>query len=132
MADAILPIASSPIGHTYWLTCECRDIGYGAGTGEGEFVYRGGPDDWGKHEFEPVDGGPVIYLFPDEIKDMYSTELDSGGPGMTDLPEVTVEAVTATLTEAGLPISERPSEMSWDRTPGVHAGEIMCGGSRRE
>ena len=50
---------------------------------------------------------------------------------MTDLPEVTVEAVTATLTEAGLPISERPSEMSWDRTPGVHAGEIMCGGSPR-
>ena len=69
---------SLPIGHTYWLTCECRDIGYRVETGDGEFMYRGGPDDWGKHEFEPVDGGPVIYLFPDEIKDMYSTELDSG------------------------------------------------------
>jgi hypothetical protein len=54
-------------GHCYRISYECRDIGYGPEDGYGEFVYRGLIDDWGKHEFSPVGGGPEIYLFPDEI-----------------------------------------------------------------
>jgi hypothetical protein len=50
---------------------------------------------------------------------------------MADLPEVTVEAVTEILASTGLPISEQPNEMSWDRTPGVHTGPCMAGGPRR-
>ena len=62
-------IADLEINHSYWITYECRDIGCGVEAGDGEFVYRGVFDDWGKHEFTPVGGGPAIYLFPDEIKD---------------------------------------------------------------
>lgn len=60
-------LASLEIGRCYWISYECRDIGYGVETGCGEFVYRGPSGDWGKHEFTPVGGGPPIYLFPDEI-----------------------------------------------------------------
>jgi hypothetical protein len=58
------------IGHAYWIDYACRDIGYGTETGSDEFVYRGQSDHWGKHEFTPVGGGPVIYLFPDEIAEV--------------------------------------------------------------
>jgi hypothetical protein len=64
-------VASLEVGRCYWVTYECRDIGYGIEADYAEFVYRGGPDWTGKHEFEPVGGGPTIYLFPDEIKDAY-------------------------------------------------------------
>lgn len=56
-------------GRAYQITYECRDIGYGAESGIGEFVYRGQTDPWGKHEFTPVGRGETIYLFPDEIID---------------------------------------------------------------
>ncbi len=57
-------------GRCYQIAYECRDIGYGVETADGEFVYRG-YGDWGKHAFTPTDGGPAIYLFPDEITDAY-------------------------------------------------------------
>lgn len=56
---------------TYWISYECRDVGYGPENGYAEFVYRGGPDWTGKREFEPVGGGPVIFLFPDEITNLH-------------------------------------------------------------
>jgi hypothetical protein len=57
------------VGCTYWITYQCRDIGYGPETGDGEFIYCGLFDGWGKHEFQPADGdGPALYLFPDEIR----------------------------------------------------------------
>lgn len=58
------------VGYAYWVTYDCRDIGYGSEQGSNEYVYRGGPDWTGKHEFTPVGGGPPIYLFPDEITDV--------------------------------------------------------------
>ena len=58
-------------GRTYWISYECRDIGYGPENGYNEFVYRGGPDWTGKYEFQPVGGGSTIYLFPDEIEDVH-------------------------------------------------------------
>ena len=63
VADA--PIRSAEISY------ECRDVGYGPENGYAEFVYRGGPDWTGKREFEPVGGGPVIFLFPDEITNLH-------------------------------------------------------------
>lgn len=58
------------IGHTYWITWECRDIGDGVEKGGGEYVYRGWAD-WGKHAFTPIGDGPERYLFPDEVKDAH-------------------------------------------------------------
>lgn len=58
-------------GCAYWVGYRCRDIGYGIEEGHAEFVYRGGPDWTGKHEFAPVGGGPTIYLFPDEIEEAW-------------------------------------------------------------
>ena len=62
--------ASLVVGHCYWIAYECRNIGYDVEAGDGEFVYRGLFDDWGKHQFTPAGGGPAIYLFPDEITEM--------------------------------------------------------------
>jgi hypothetical protein len=56
-------------GRAYRISYECRDIGYGVESGDGEFVYRGASDAWGKHAFTPIGGGQEIYLFPDEITD---------------------------------------------------------------
>ena len=61
------PADSLLTGHCYWITYQCRDIGYGTETGHGEYVYRGPSGHWGKHEFTPANGGPAIYLFPDDL-----------------------------------------------------------------
>lgn len=53
--------------HVYIIHYRCRDIGYGVEEGFAEVVYRGLFDSWGKHEWQPVDGAPTIYLFEDEI-----------------------------------------------------------------
>ena len=63
----VTDLAALEINHAYQITYECRDIGYGVEAGEGEFIYRGQFDAWGKHEFSPVDGGATVYLFPDEV-----------------------------------------------------------------
>lgn len=63
------PEAMEP-GRAYWVTYECRDIGYGVERGHAEFTYRD-PASWGKHQFDPAGGGEPIYLFSDEIKDAY-------------------------------------------------------------
>lgn len=60
------------VGRAYWVTWTGRDIGYGVEEGYREYVYRGGPDWTGKHEFAPVGGGDTVYLFPDEITDVSS------------------------------------------------------------
>ncbi|HVH53222.1 MAG TPA: hypothetical protein VNA32_03735 [Actinomycetota bacterium] len=51
-------------GELYHVEYECRDIGYGAVSGEDHFVYRG-IEGGGKHVFEQ--GDSTIYLFEDEI-----------------------------------------------------------------
>jgi hypothetical protein len=65
------PQTQMEVGCAYWITYECRDIGYGIESGYSEFVYRGGPDWTGKFQFDPLDGEAPIYLFPDEIKDAW-------------------------------------------------------------
>jgi hypothetical protein len=62
-----MDLAALEAGRSYWITYECRDIGYGVESGDGEFVYRGASDGWGKHAFTPAGGGPTIYLFADEV-----------------------------------------------------------------
>jgi hypothetical protein len=64
-------IADLEVDRACTIAWESRDIGYGIESGFGEFVYRGGPDWTGKHTFTPADGQDPIYLFPDEIKDLY-------------------------------------------------------------
>ncbi len=54
-------------GKVYFLTYRCRDIGYGIEEGYEECIYRGLFDGWGKHEWQPVDGSPSLYLFVDEV-----------------------------------------------------------------
>lgn len=54
-------------GRVYWVKWRARDIGYGIERGSDEYIYRGGPDTWGKYEFQPVGGGETVYLFGDEI-----------------------------------------------------------------
>lgn len=56
-------------GERYRVTYRCRDIGYGIEEGEDTFVYQGVESLAGKHIFEPVNQGPTIYLFTDEIVD---------------------------------------------------------------
>ena len=63
-----MDLAALEAGRSYWITYECRDIGYGVEAGVGVFVYRGPDGGWGKHAFTPDAWGPEIYLFPDEIK----------------------------------------------------------------
>jgi len=48
----------------------CRDIGYGIERGTVYGFWTGAIDTWGKRTIRPVDGGPTIYLFPDEIRDV--------------------------------------------------------------
>jgi len=50
-----------------WLNWRCRDIGYGSEEGEGNYIRRLDPDAWGKSRYEPVGGGPSLYLFTDEV-----------------------------------------------------------------
>jgi ABC-type microcin C transport system permease subunit YejE len=45
----------------------CRDIGYGVERGVLQGYWTGDTDTWGKRTIRPVNGGPVLYLFPDEI-----------------------------------------------------------------
>lgn len=53
--------------HVYTITYRSRDIGYGVEEGYGEYIYRGLFDTWGKYEWQPIDGSPSVYLFPDEL-----------------------------------------------------------------
>ena len=53
--------------HVYTIHWEGRDIGYGVEEGVHECVYRGLFDSCGKHEWQPLDGSPTLYLFPDEV-----------------------------------------------------------------
>ena len=56
------------IGHPLTIAFECRDIGYGVGSGVLEGIFTGERDPWGKWTFQPTNGVPV-YLFSDEIVD---------------------------------------------------------------
>lgn len=53
--------------HVYTIHWRARDIGYGVEEGCDEFVYRGRLYMDDKHEWQPLDGSPALYLFPDEI-----------------------------------------------------------------
>lgn len=64
-------IASLEPGRAYRVTYQCKGLGYKVDPSCDEFVYRGGPDAVGMHEFTPVGGGPSCHLFPDEIKNAY-------------------------------------------------------------
>jgi len=55
------------INHVYEIEYQCIDIGYGVESGNGEFVFRGRSDTWGKGEFQPLDGSPTLYLFEFEV-----------------------------------------------------------------
>lgn len=60
------------VGERYSVTYKCRDIGYGVEEGEDTFVYQG--IQAGKFQFDPVNGGPPMYLFEDEILDAESSD----------------------------------------------------------
>lgn len=62
------------VGERYSVTYKCRDIGYGIEEGEDTFVYQGRETLAGKHQFDPVNGGPPIYLFEDEILEAESRD----------------------------------------------------------
>ena len=49
------------------ITYRCRDIGYGVEEGIIEAFWTGEVDCWGKRTIRPVDGGPALYLFEDEV-----------------------------------------------------------------
>lgn len=57
------------VGEDYRIDYRCRYIGYGVEEGEDTFIYQG-REPLGKYIFEPVNGGPAIYLFDDEIMDV--------------------------------------------------------------
>ncbi len=67
------------------VTYKCRDIGYGVERGD-VFGIWGETDRIGKRELVPVDGSPVLFLFPDEVvsddpaddADPYAIVFDSG------------------------------------------------------
>lgn len=63
-------------GERYSVSYRCRDIGYGVEEGEDTFVYQG-RETFGKLIFEPVNQGPPIYLFEDEIVDIEPREQPS-------------------------------------------------------
>ena len=50
-----------------FISDECRDIGYGVESGIIEGFWTGEIDYVGKRTIRLVDGGPTLYLFPDEI-----------------------------------------------------------------
>ena len=65
-------MASLEPGRAYWITYNCSPRhGDDWDEGHDEYVYRGPFDTWGKHQFDPIGGGPAIYLFPDELTDAY-------------------------------------------------------------
>lgn len=58
-------VATGTVGE---LEYRSRDIGYGVEEAAGEFVARGfDKTAFGKFRFDPVGGGPSIWLFEDEI-----------------------------------------------------------------
>jgi len=61
-------------GRPYWIKfcCQPSRPDDEPEVGEGEFVYRGADDQWGKLEFRcPGRRGLTIWLFPYEITDGY-------------------------------------------------------------
>lgn len=44
-----------------------RDIGYGVEEGSIEGFWTGEVDTWGKLTIRDANGGPTLYLFPDEV-----------------------------------------------------------------
>lgn len=51
----------------YELSYSTRDLGYGISEGYVDAYWTGDIDAWGKLTIQPVNGGPTLYLFPDEI-----------------------------------------------------------------
>lgn len=76
------------------LDWECRDIGYGIESGEGVYIYRS-REQFGKHAFESVTDGELIYLFDDEILEV--------SPAERTLFEIVVEAY------------RKPTTANWQR-----------------
>lgn len=61
-------------GRAYWIKFRCQPSHPDdePEAGEGEFIYRGATDQWGKLEFRrPGRRGLTIWLFPGEITDGY-------------------------------------------------------------
>lgn len=54
-------------GVIYSLLSTTRDLGYGEELIDGEYVWTGEIDMWGKYTFRAFDGSATIYLFSDEI-----------------------------------------------------------------
>lgn len=55
------------VGRTYLIICHVRDKGRIVGTESAESVYSG-YDGHGRQVFAPVNGGPDICLYPDELE----------------------------------------------------------------
>lgn len=118
----------------YQIDYDCRDIGYGPESGSGEFIYRGPAD--GKHKFAPVDGGPPIYLFPDEITDIrpaaesgqtYPSPTTTEGAPVSDTNYSTVlqnaKAYTAYADEAATSARQRREKAEAD-AEGMQAVDV--------
>lgn len=63
-------------GERYRITYRCRDIGFGVEEGEDTFLYEG-VESFGKRQLQPINQGPTVYLFDDEIVSIEENEAPS-------------------------------------------------------
>jgi hypothetical protein len=114
-------VSSMQAGRAYWVKFRCRPNypGDEPVTGEGDFIYRGEVDQWGKHEFVPAGSGQTIYLFTDEVTDAYQLQARCRGRRRRGGPPAAIDPAKVRRALEGFELAD-----SWAYTAGP-AGALV-------
>jgi hypothetical protein len=103
-------------GRTYWIAY--RSITDDTDVESAPFICDAIVDSWGKHQFTPDDGGPKIYLFPDEITSIADVDDWHG-----DTVRCTAADVAKMLDDtSGLTVSRLWP--GYDRSEGIYTADL--------